>query len=250
MAMSGFICHDDYYDRLKRLSNEEVGNLFRMLMLYHAGRQEEMEALGFIENEGIAFDFIASDIERMEEKQNAASEANRVNGSKGGRPKKRTEPEETEQNPTKAKETETNRTKPEESEQNPTKPYKDKDKEKDKEKESLLSSEDAHEILAEQNRVMDAAEDAGFIKSNSVRARLLALYAQYGLEKMLKGFESCVNHSAPNLAYLEACLKDTPRKEKPRVIAQDFPQRSYEDYEENAMNALAAEIAEFEKGTG
>ena len=34
MAMSGFICHDDYYDRIKRLSNEEVGNLFRQLMLY------------------------------------------------------------------------------------------------------------------------------------------------------------------------------------------------------------------------
>ena len=238
MAMSGFICHDNYYDRLQRLTDEEVGHLFRNLMLYHAGKIEDMT--DFVGVEGIAFDFIKDDIDRMEEKHDAASETNRMNGMKGGRPKKRTEPEETE----------TNRTKPNESEQNPTKPYKDKDKEKDKEKESLLSSEDAHEILAEQNRVMDAAEDAGFIKSNSVRARLLALYAQYGLEKMLKGFESCVNHSAPNLAYLEACLKDTPRKEKPRVIAQDFPQRSYEDYEENAMNALAAEIAEFEKGTG
>ena len=122
MAMTGFICHDDYYDRLIRLSDEEVGHLFRQLMLYHAGREDDMT--DFIGMEGIAFDFIASDIDRMEEKQNAASETNRINGAKGGRPKKQTEPEETEEN----------RMKPTETEENPTKPYKDKDKDKEKEK--------------------------------------------------------------------------------------------------------------------
>ena len=238
MAMSGFICHDNYYDRLQRLTDEEVGHLFRNLMLYHAGKIEDMT--DFVGVEGIAFDFIKDDIDRMEEKHDAASETNRMNGMKGGRPKKRTEPEETEQN----------RKKPTESEQNRTKPYKDKDKEKDKEKEYLLSSEDAHEILAEQNRVLDAAEDAGFVKSNSVRARLLALYAQYGLEKMLKAFDSCVVHGAHNLAYLEACLKDTPRKERPKVVAQDFPQRDYTDIQGQMMANLAEEMAEFKKGTG
>ena len=127
MAMSGFVCHDDYYDRLKRLTNEEVGHLFRQLMLYHAGRYDEMEA--FIDNEGIAFDFIASDIDRMEEKYNATCETNRQNGLKGGRPKNPTKPKETEKNPTKPTETEH---KPTETDRNPTKPYKDKDKEKDK----------------------------------------------------------------------------------------------------------------------
>ena len=120
MAMTGFICHDDYYNRIQRLTDEEVGHLFRQLMLYHAGRYDEME--DFVGSEGIAFDFIASDIDRMEEKQTATSETNRINGSKGGRPKKQNKPEETEENPNK----------PNETEENPTKAYKDKDKDKDK----------------------------------------------------------------------------------------------------------------------
>ena len=106
MAMSGFICHDNYYDRLKRLTKEEIGSLFCALMLYHAGREDEIE--DFIGSEGIAFDFIKDDIDRMESK----NEANRLNGSKGGRPKKEAN----------------------ESEEKRTKGYKDKDKDKDKEK--------------------------------------------------------------------------------------------------------------------
>ncbi len=121
MPMTGFICHDDYYDRLKRLTNEEVGSLFRQLMLYHAGRYDEMS--DFIGGEGIAFDFIVSDIDRIEEKHITISEANRINGSKGGRPKKQSDPSESEEN----------RNKPNESEENQTKPYKDKDKDIDKE---------------------------------------------------------------------------------------------------------------------
>ena len=124
MAMTGFICHDNYYDRLQRLTDEEVGHLFRQLMLYHAGREDEMT--DFIGMEGLAFDFISSDIDRIEEKHNATSETNRLNGLKGGRPKKRTEPDETDKNPQK----------PTETEENQTKAYKDKDKDIDKEKEN------------------------------------------------------------------------------------------------------------------
>lgn len=116
MPMTGFICHDNYYERLQRLTDEEVGHLFRQLMLYHAGRNEEIE--DFIGAEGIAFDFIKNDIDRMEEKHNEKSETNRINGLKGGRPRKQDKPEETEKN----------RQKPTETEANPTKPYKDKDK--------------------------------------------------------------------------------------------------------------------------
>ena len=83
--MTGFICHDDYYDRLARLTDEEVGHLFRQLMLYHAGRTDEMS--DFVGMEGLAFDFIASDIDRTEEKYMEKCETNRLNGSKGGRPK-------------------------------------------------------------------------------------------------------------------------------------------------------------------
>ena len=246
MAMSGFICHDDYYDRLKRLSDEEVGHLFRMLMLYHAGRTEEMESIGFVDSEGIAFDFIASDIDRMEEKQNATSETNRRNGMKGGRPKKQTEPEETEEN----------RQKPTETEAKPIKGYKDKDKDKEKDKDkdisssSFIADDDARMIQTDQNRVLDAAEDAGFKMSNDVRASLINLYADYGVEKVLDAMKACVKHGATNLAYLEAVLKGKPKQKKPAVIAQDYDQRDYSDIDKELMEEQEREMEEFMKGAG
>lgn len=93
----------------------------------------------------------------------------------------------------------------------------------------LMGDDEAHEIQLEQNRVLDAAEDAGFDRSNSVRAGLIQLYAEYGLEKMLEGIKACVDHSAINLAYLRAVLKGEKKPAKTgRVLpAQDFQQRDY-----------------------
>ena len=102
------------------------------------------------------------------------------------------------------------------------------------------SDDEAKGIQSEQNRVLDAAEDAGFGKSNSVRAGLLKLYADYGLEKMLAGFESCVKHGVSNIAYLEACLKGTPKKAKG---AQDYEQRDYSSVQNDVMKRQAARIA-------
>lgn len=241
MAMSGFICHDNYYDRIKRLTNEEVGSLFRNLMLYHAGRYDEME--DFIDSEGIAFDFIADDIDRMEEKYNTTCETNRQNGSKGGRPKKQTVSEKTEQNPIK----------PTETQQNPTKPYKDKEKDKYKEKDkesSFIADDEASGIQHDHDQVFTAAEDAGFKMSNTVRARLITLYADHGLEKMLVGFNECATHGAPTLAYLEAVLKGTGKKKPPVKVlpAQNFPQRDYSSVDNDMMSDLEKEIAAMKAG--
>ena len=113
--------------------------------------------------------------------------------------------------------------------------------------ESELSDDDAHEIQSEQNRVLDAAVDAGFQQSNTVRAKLIALYAENGLDRMLNAINECVTHGAVNLAYLQAVLRGGPRKEKPKVNAQDFQQRDYSDVNGKLMDDLAAEIAEFER---
>ena len=125
---------------------------------------------------------------------------------------------------------------------------KNKNKNIDKEQESeseFITADDARKIQQEQNRVLDAAEDAGFKMSNDVRARLTALYAEYGLSKMLDGFQSCSEHGAANLAYLRAVLKGDPKKLKPKVIAQDFEQRSYDGVDGDMMSDLARELAEF-----
>ena len=115
------------------------------------------------------------------------------------------------------------------------------------ESEPFIDDDEARKIQSEQNRVLDAADDAGFKVSNSVRASLIRLYADNGLEKMIAGISSCVKHGAPNLAYLEAVLKGSQKKEKPRVIAQDFTQRSYEDVDKKLMENLAKEVEQFKR---
>ena len=116
--------------------------------------------------------------------------------------------------------------------------------------EPLIADAEAQEIQSEQNRVLDAAEDAGFKMSNDVRTSLIRLYADYGLDKLLTAFSSCVKHGAPNLAYLEAVLKGKPKQAKVIVPAQDFAQRDYSDVNDELMNSIARELADFKKGVG
>ena len=118
------------------------------------------------------------------------------------------------------------------------------DKESEQESESYIADADAHRIQQDHERVLNAAEDAGFKMSNDVRFTLIALYGSYGLEKMLDGFKACVKHGVPTLAYLEAVLKGEPKKQKPKVVAQAFPQRDYSEVDSQMMDSLAKEIAD------
>ena len=111
----------------------------------------------------------------------------------------------------------------------------------------LIDDDEAREIQVEQNRVLDAAEDAGFKMGNSVRASLIRLYSEHGLQKVLDGIGSCVKHGAPNLAYLEACMKGKPKQAPVRVSAQDFEQRDYSDVNGEMMTSLARGMAEFKR---
>lgn len=211
----------DFDKVLAPLSDAEIGRLF-LAMLQYAGTGEEPSE--FAGNEAFLWAVAKRDIDMMSEKD----EKLRQNGSKGGIAKSKSK--QTLANFSKFYQTEPL---PEVASEDVTiDSLKEKKRKEIERKEIELSSsfiddDDAHKIQAEQDRVLDAAEDAGFMKSNSVRAGLLKLYAEYGLEKMLAGFESCVKHGAANLAYLEACLKDTPKKPKAKVVAQDYTQRDY-----------------------
>ena len=111
----------------------------------------------------------------------------------------------------------------------------------------MISDDDAHQFQLEQNQVLEAARNAGFRNTDSEIANLIRLYSEHGLQKMLDGIASCVEHSAPNLAYLKACLSGKP-KEKPNgkiLPAQDFPQRNYSGVNDELMDSTAKEVAEF-----
>ena len=114
----------------------------------------------------------------------------------------------------------------------------------------MLDDATAAGIQHEHDRVFTAAEDAGFKMSNTVRARLIALYADHGLEKMLAGFNECATHGAPTLAYLEAVLKGTGKKKPQMKVlpAQDFPQRDYSGVDDEIMANLAKEIKAMKAG--
>lgn len=120
----------------------------------------------------------------------------------------------------------------------------------DSDNKSFLDDDEAAGIQHEHDRVFTAAEDAGFKMSNTVRARLIALYADHGLEKMLAGFNECATHGAPTLAYLEAVLKGTGKKKPQMKVlpAQDFPQRDYSGVQDEIMGDLEREIAAMKAG--
>ena len=75
MANSGFFCSDGYLARLAKLSDQEVGRLFRACMIYHA-TGEVTELAG---RESIAFDFIREDIDAANKKYTAKCEKNQEN---------------------------------------------------------------------------------------------------------------------------------------------------------------------------
>jgi len=63
MAQEYWCCYYNYYEKTKRLDDEQLGRLFRALMQY-AATGELIEPIG---PEALAFDFIAEDIKKSKE---------------------------------------------------------------------------------------------------------------------------------------------------------------------------------------
>ena len=209
MAMSGFICHDDYLIKTSRLSDEELGRVFRALMRYHKSKEEpDLDVV-----ESMAFDFIKVDIDRAEKDYQDKCDKNR----------------EIRMN---AIENERQRTLTNVHERDQEKKRKEKEKENEKEKKQLLSDDDAHRIQQQQDHVLNAAEDAGFKMSNNVRASLIRLYADHG-QKVIDALGECSRHGAPNIAYLEAVLKGDGKQRKEQK--DQYEQRDYGGEDDEAV---------------
>lgn len=225
--MSGFFCQDAYLPKLAKLTDNEVGSLFRALMKYHAdGEIAELDG-----KVGLAFDFIRDDVDQQEKAYSAKCKQASENRRKG------LKQESTDDNASQRPSTDDNR----------------RDKYNNnitecnnniKESSSFIGDDEADKIQHDHDRVITAAEDAGFKMSNTVRSRLIALYADNGLDKMLAGFNECATHGATNLAYLEAVLKGSGKKKEPKktVIAQNYEQRDYESVVDDIERQQAERI--------
>ena len=204
-----------FRDLLHRLEYDEIGRLFLMMLAYAETGEEPTE---FIGNEAFLFPVAKQQIDLATEKV----ETLRQNGSKGGLAKSKNR--QALANDSKSYQSLANDSK---SKQNVAYKVMECNVKECNETESLIADADAHRIQTEHNQLLDAAKSAGFKCTDSENAHLLRLYADYGLSKMLEGIKSCVKHSAPNLAYLEAVLKGSPKKAKTHVVAQEYEQRDY-----------------------
>ncbi len=77
MALEYFPCYHSYKKKIAKLSDEEVGRLFRKLLEYsESGEAEELDG-----RESIAFDFIADDIDRAKANYEEKCSKNRANAN-------------------------------------------------------------------------------------------------------------------------------------------------------------------------
>ena len=86
--------------------------------------------------------------------------------------------------------------------------------------------------------MIEAAERAGFPRTDAIRAKLIDLYSLHGLQKMLDGINACVDYGVTTIAYLTAVLKGEPKKPKKTVTAQKYEQRDYDDEQEAAFRRM------------
>ena len=82
-----FSLRSSYFDKFQSLTDEQFGSLVRLLFAYQSSR-ENPDIIDPVVN--LAFDVIKPDIDAIIEKNERILERNRLNGSKGGLPRKNT----------------------------------------------------------------------------------------------------------------------------------------------------------------
>jgi hypothetical protein len=210
MAMSGFICHDDYLSKTAKLSDEEVGRLFRALMEYHAtGTEKEITG-----RESIAFDFIREDIDRTERAYKAKCDKNRENRLSA---------------------IDNNRQRSSTSVDVPAQKEKEKDIYKEKNKKDI----DPQKRFTPPT-VEEVAEYCKERNNNVNPQKFVDFYTAKGWKI---GKESMKDWKASVRTWEN---RDGGKK----VIAQNFPQRDYSDVNEQIMSDLADEMDAFRRGAG
>lgn len=216
----------DFESVLAPLEFDEIGSLFLAMLHYAATGEEPVDFLG---NERFLWAVAKRDIDMAADR----AETLRNNGLKGGRPK-------TKENQDKPTETKENQ-----EEANKSRKEKKRNERKGNEKESLLDEDEAAQIVSDHDKVLDAAELAGFARNDATRAKLIDLFSVHGLQKMLDGLNSCVEHGVSNIAYLTAVLKGEPKKKADgkTISAQKYEQRDYDEEQEAALKRMLKGVA-------
>ena len=102
--------------------------------------------------------------------------------------------------------------------------------------EGFIDGEEALKTIREQDEVISAAENAGFLMSNAVREKLVSLFGEYGKDRLLFAIEESATHGAPKVAYLTAVLSGKGKK-----TGKDYEQRDYTGEQEAAMRRMMSD---------
>ena len=204
MEMSFVKVHVDALEAYKRLSDAEFGRALRAVLQYiKDGTEEELSG-----KDSIMYDVLRQQVERDRASYGKKVEANRGNGSRGGRPRKNPK------NPLGFSETQ----------RNPKNPlgFSETQKTQEKEKEIIppyppagdaggggsLTDGEAEALQAGLDSVLTAAEEAGFADSDRTRSTLNLLCADFSAAWVLAAIGEAADsaHGKPSIALLRAIL--------------------------------------------
>ena len=232
----------DFNETTQDLTDEECGRLIRAVVRYANGEETEPLLTGA---ERIAFRFMKGNVDRTLQISTSRARAG-LKGAEATNGKIRQTPAKPGKTATKTNtntKTETDTETDTETKQAPdtkSAPGTEPDTVPDTEPnaEPFLPDSEAAVIQDGHNRVLEAAQDAGFKSSPAERAGLLRLCADCGPDKTVRGIGECVRHSAPTLAYLEAVLKGTGKKKPPSSDSPTYRQRDYTGEQDTAMTRM------------
>ena len=221
MPMTGFVCQDEYLSKCAKLSDQEVGRLFRALMMYHSsGIAPELTG-----RESIAFDFIRDDVDRADKAYDAKCEKNR-------------------QSRMSAVVNERQRTSTDVKERGKTK-IKDKEKEEDKDNNNdyWLTDNEIAESLERDRQIEDMAKRWGLPYSEGHMLKARDLANTYTLDWVLKAIERSGNGEKQTWAYVEGILRnwkqnggiDTAKKPGKPIKTTGATQYTQRDYTEDEL---------------
>ena len=216
MPMTGFFCQDEYLAKTTKLTDEEVGRLFRALMKYHANG----EIVDLDVRESIAFDFIREDIDKAEE-----AYANKCRQASENRRKGLN------QNSTNDNDRQRPSTSVNETDHNNVNKNNDNKKEINKRSNKRFTPPTLEEVT-----------EYCQSRNNGVNPqRFIDFYASKGWmvgKNPMKDWKACVR------------TWEERDKGQKKVIAQDFQQRDYSDVPDQMMNDLARDMEAFRKEVG
>lgn len=185
VEMPAFMVYRELLKPSERLSDAELGRLFRAMLHYaFLGEQTDLGA----GREAVLLDVAQQAIDSGAAKYNKRVETNRANGKKGGRAKKAADGEQMETD-VHSRPADVDSSPLQEAYSNVT-PI------------GFMDADDAVERQQELNNILDAAQNAGFQMNQTNMTKLTDLAAETTTEIMLKAIDDCAEHGAHTMVYL------------------------------------------------